>query len=37
MRVLICKKLIEYHYEKSEAEKIADNIVKTIIEKYTAR
>lgn len=37
MRVLICKKLIEYHYEKSEAEKIAGNIVKTIIEKYTAR
>lgn len=37
MRVLICKKLIENHYEKEEAEKIAGSIVKTIVEKHTVR
>lgn len=37
MRILICKKLIENHYEKEEAEKIAGSIVQTIVEKHTVR
>lgn len=37
MRILICKKLIENHYEKKEAEKIAGSIVKTIVEEYAVR
>ncbi len=37
LRVLICKKLVENHYTKREAEKLAGNIVKMIIEKHTVR
>lgn len=37
IRILICKKLMENLYAKEEAEKIASNIVKMIIEKRTVR
>lgn len=37
IRILVCKKLMENHYSKEEAEKISDNIMKMIIDKHTAR
>ena len=37
IRILICKKLMENHYSKEDAEKLSGNIVKAIIEKHIAR
>lgn len=34
IRVLICKKLLENKYKREEAEKIASDIVKNVIEKH---
>lgn len=37
IKILICKKLMDNHYSKEEAEKISSTIIKMVIEKHTAR
>lgn len=37
IRILICKKLMENYYSREDAERLSDKIVKTIVEKHTAR
>lgn len=37
IKIMICKKMLENGYEKDEAEKIANDIVKKVIEKHKAR